>query len=67
MNTTEQNSTEYKITEVCTILDPAERQRRLGQVYDLLMSLASEKQVPDQSAVGKLNEPANQRRTSHAR
>lgn len=67
MNTTEQNSTEYKITAVCTILDPAERQRRLGQVYDLLMSLAPENQVPNRNGAGKQNGPANQNRASHAR
>ena len=67
MDTTEQSSSEYRITADCTIFDPAERQRRLGQVYDLLMDLAPEKQAFAQNRVGKPNEPANRRKMSHAR
>jgi hypothetical protein len=43
MGTTEHPSTESKITAVCTITDPAERQRRLARAYELITEFAREK------------------------
>ena len=34
---------EFSITATCTVTDPAERQRRLAQVYGLLLELARRK------------------------
>jgi hypothetical protein len=38
-------TTEFRITAVCTITDPAERQRRLMQVYRLIMNSGQQKRV----------------------
>jgi hypothetical protein len=45
MGTSEQATTEFKITAACTITDPAERQRRLAQVYQLITEFAREKRL----------------------
>jgi hypothetical protein len=45
MGTTEHPSTEFKITAVCTITDPAKRQRRLAQVYELITEFARQKRL----------------------
>ena len=45
MATTEQRPTEFRITAVCTITDPAERQRRLAQVYKLITEFGREKRL----------------------
>ena len=37
MNRTEDSSTILQITAECIITDPVERQRRLAQVYELIM------------------------------
>jgi hypothetical protein len=38
-------TTEFKITAVCTITDPAERQRRLAQAYELTTEFARQKRL----------------------
>jgi len=43
MNPREHSTAETKIMAVCTITDPDERQRRLNQVYGLLLDLARTK------------------------
>lgn len=45
MDTTKQPTTEFRITTVCTVTDPAERQRRLAQVYRLIISLGRQKRA----------------------
>jgi len=45
MDTTKQPTTEFRITTVCTVTDPAERQRRLAQVYGLIMSLGRQRKA----------------------
>jgi hypothetical protein len=40
---TKQPTSEFKITAVCTVTDPAERQRRLMQVYRLIMNSGQQK------------------------
>jgi hypothetical protein len=45
MHATEQPTTEFKITTVCIVPDPAERQRRLAQVYGLIMDFGRQKML----------------------
>jgi hypothetical protein len=42
MHATEQPTTEFRITAVCTVTDPAERQRRLVQAYGLIMDFGKQ-------------------------
>ena len=36
---------EFRITAVCTVPDPAERQRRLAQAFGLIMEFGRQKKV----------------------
>ena len=45
MHETEQPVAEFRITPVCTITDPAERQRRLARAYGLIMDFGQRKGV----------------------
>ena len=45
MHATEQQTTEFRITAVCTVTDPAERQRRLAQAFGLIMEFGRQKRV----------------------
>ena len=45
MHATEQPTTEFRITSVCTVADPAERQRRLAQAFGLIMQYGRQKRV----------------------
>ena len=45
MHATEHLNTEFPITAVCTVPDPAERQRRLAQVYGLIMGFGRQKRT----------------------
>ena len=57
MHTTEQPTTEYRVTAVCTLTDPAERQRRLARVYDLIMALGRQKRVVAETESAALAQP----------
>ena len=52
MNRTEDSSTVLQITAECIVTDPAERQRRLAQVYDLIMDFGRQRRaaIPDASS-----------------
>jgi hypothetical protein len=45
MDASQQSTTEFRITAVCTVTDPAERQRRLAQVFGLIMSLGRQRRA----------------------
>jgi hypothetical protein len=45
MHATEKPATEFRITAVCTVTDPAERQRRLAQAYGLIIEFGRQKRV----------------------
>ena len=45
MHATQQPTTEFRITAVCTVPDPAERQRRLAQAFGLIMEFGRQKRV----------------------
>lgn len=43
---------EISVTAACTVTDPAERQRRLADVYGLLLELARRRRKSDQDHSG---------------
>jgi hypothetical protein len=45
MNRTEDSSTVLQITAECIITDPAERQRRLAQVYEIIMDFGRQRRA----------------------
>jgi hypothetical protein len=45
MHATQQPTTEFRITAVCTVTDSAERQRRLAQVYNLIISFGCQRRA----------------------
>ena len=45
MHVTEQPTSEFRIMAVCSVTDPAERQRRLAQAYGLIMEFGRQKRV----------------------
>jgi hypothetical protein len=45
MHAIEEPSTEFRITAVCTVTDPAERERRLAQAYGVIMDFGRQKKV----------------------
>jgi len=49
MHATKQPTTEFRVTAVCTITDPAEQQRRLARVYGLIMALGRQKRAEAES------------------
>jgi hypothetical protein len=57
MHATKQPTTEFRITVVCTITDPAERQRRLARVYGLIMALDRQKRVVAEAESEALAQP----------
>jgi hypothetical protein len=50
----------FKITAVCTVTDPAERQRRLARVYGLIMDFGRQKEFVTQAESSTPTHPANQ-------
>jgi len=49
----------YQITMTCTVSDPAERQRRLARVYQLLLGeLMGSQQTAGVIAPGRIDTPA---------
>ena len=57
MHATKPPTTEFRITAVCTITNPAERQRRLARVYDLIMALGRQKRVVAETESEALAQP----------
>lgn len=51
---------EYKITAVRTAADQDERDRRLNQVYRLLLDLAARREVAEQKCAGNEPSPATE-------
>ena len=49
MHQANQPKAKFKVAAVCTVSDPAERQRRLAQVYGLIMELSRQKRVAAQA------------------
>jgi len=45
VHATEQPTTEFRITAVCAVTEPAERQRQLAQAYELIMDFGRQKRV----------------------
>ena len=45
MHESEQQTTDFQIMAVCTVTDPAERQRRLAQVYGLSMDFGKQRRL----------------------
>jgi hypothetical protein len=52
---------EFKITAVCTVTDPRERQRRWNQAFRLLLELPSEEAIKEQGDSYKTTEQADGR------
>jgi hypothetical protein len=50
MNRTDDSSTTLQITAECIITDPAERQRRMAQVYELIMDFGRQRRAAIQEA-----------------
>ena len=59
MHVDEQPATEFRITAVCTVTDPAERQRRLAQVFDLIMDFGRSKRVAAATEANALAQTAS--------
>jgi hypothetical protein len=57
MRATKQPTTEFRITAVCTVTDPAERQRRLARVYGLIMAIGRQKRVIAETESEALAQP----------
>jgi hypothetical protein len=57
MQRTEQSSTEQEIMVAGNAMDPAERERRLGQVYAFLLDLARQKRAAAQDAPNDQSQP----------
>ncbi len=57
MDATKQPAPEFRITAVCTITDPAERQRRLAQVYHLIIAPGQQKKVVVETESETLAQP----------
>jgi hypothetical protein len=45
MKMTEHPEPTFKITAVCTVTDPAERQRRLGRVFGLILDAGRQRRM----------------------
>jgi hypothetical protein len=52
MQLSEHPPTTFKITAVCTITDPAERQRRLARVFGLILDEGHQKRIVTQAKSG---------------
>ena len=59
MHSAEQPTSEFRITAVCTVTDPAEQQRRLAQAYGLIMEFGRQKRVLAETKPDDLAEPAD--------
>ena len=59
MHATEQPTTEFRITAVCTVTDPAERQRRLAQVFGLIMDFGRQKRLAVETESDTPAQPAD--------
>jgi hypothetical protein len=59
MHTTERASTQFRITAVCTVTDPAERQRRPGRVYGLILNSGHQQRAAREEASSAPTQPAN--------
>ena len=59
MYTTEHLTTELTITAVCTVTDAAERQRRLAQVYGLIMDFGRQKRIAAEAESDALAQPVD--------
>ena len=59
MHATEQPTSEFRITAVCTVTDPAEQQRRLAQAYGLVMEFGRQKRVLAETKPDNLVKPAD--------
>ena len=57
MRTAEQSSSEQGNMVAANAMDPAERQRRLGQVYAFLLDLARQKRVAAQDTQNAQSQP----------
>ena len=57
MHATEQPNPEFRITAVCTVPDPVERQRRLAQVYGLIMNFGRQKRAAAEAESDGLTQP----------
>jgi hypothetical protein len=52
MQLSEHPETTFKITAVCTVTDPAERQRRLARVFGLILDAGRQKRMVTQAKPG---------------
>ena len=59
MHAPEQPTSEFRITAVCTVTDPAEQQRRLAQAYGLIMAFGRQKRVLAETKPDNLAKPAD--------
>ena len=59
MSTTEQPTTEFQISAVCTVTDPAERRRRLGRVYGLILDFGRQKSAAAEAQSDILPQPTD--------
>jgi transposase-like protein len=59
MHTTERSSTQFRLTAVCTVTDPAERQRRLGRVYGLTPNSGHQQRAAREETSSAPTQPAN--------
>ncbi len=59
MHATEQPTTEFQITAVCTVTDPSERQRRLAQVYGLIMDFGRQQRAATEARSNALARPVD--------
>ena len=58
MNRTEDSPATLQITAECIITDPAERRRRLAQVYELIMDFGRQRRAAIQEAASDPTQPA---------
>ena len=59
MNRTKDSSTVLQITAECIITDPAERQRRLSQVYELIMDFGRQRRAAIPEALSEPGQAAD--------
>jgi hypothetical protein len=59
MHASEQLTAEFTITAVCTVTDPAERQRRLTRAYGLIMDFGRQERAATQAESDDSAQPAD--------
>jgi hypothetical protein len=64
MYRTEAPMAEFRITAVCTVADQSERQRRLAQVYGLIMDFGRQKRVAAEAELESLAQPQTEERVA---